>query len=93
MPIIDASHGTDSNMRFKACGLCFQKILAYGFPRRGKGFEKRAEERTFENIDIVQYVPLILTPFPTAMVLFNKEISLKTESTCHGNDGIKYIVD
>ena len=41
---------------------CSQNIFAYGFPHKGRGFEQRAEQRTFE--ETVYYTPLILTLLP-----------------------------
>ena len=62
--------------------------LHMAFFMMGRGFEQRAEERTFKKI--VYHMPLILThpPPPIVMVIF-KEIFLKIEST---DPTLKYIL-
>ena len=58
---------------------CSQNIFAHGFPHElGEGIKQRAEQKTFEKI--VYYMPLILTPPPTVMVIFLGNF-VKTEST------------
>ena len=37
-------------MKHRRSAQCSQNIFAYDFPHEGRGFEQRAEQRTFEKI-------------------------------------------